>query len=405
MYEDEAEALYFGEVLRQVMQDPWLPEGAEVWYRSGKSRRGWRPTLRGILPNRVTEDQSFLRQGFSLCAAAWRELPWDTPYDPPCDNRWGRDYWYKEKQDRGVKCSYYDLYMRYCLRYWLDNACIPPANYKLKPDPVILQRVLCNTEYEIGFSNKCGQISLISGPGTFSDPIWKSPACGSQGTLGFQDNNGAYGCLNFAFSPAHWCTDFIWPAINPGWIDPATSKTIYVEGGVPPYHWVVAGTGFSLAHSHTNTPSNTLHAGPGACGTAQVLVTDFCGNKTTGYPKSTQGQWNTTVKWIRYKYSAPCADPEANCTDESGWWIPTPKVQALDCKGDLLFEDAKCSGASCSGSLCRCVPGQGFSYPDKCEEVKQYCDGYHWEPYGKLYWGKDTDAAPDLNPDTQCWIC
>ncbi len=291
MYENPNDELYFGEVYRQILQEAWLPEKAEEWARVGKSMRGRRPTQMGMYARSPTEDQSNVRQGFSKCAAAWKTLPWDNPDLPGCDDRWGKEYWLKEKEDRGVPCSYYDLFMRYCLRYWLDNQCLMPSVYTLDCGPP-LTGVVCKGEYTLPITGSCGSISLVGGEGSFSPPdTWTAPGCGIEGTLYFEDNNGASGCLNYAFDPAHYCNGLIWPDTNPQEVPPSGSVDICVEGGAPPYHWIVAGTGFSLASSATGGPTNTLIAGAQACGSAAVLVTDFCDFQVTGHVRSTAGQW------------------------------------------------------------------------------------------------------------------
>lgn len=291
MYENPTDELYFGEVYRTILQEAWLPEGAEDWQRTGKSRRGRRPTQQGLYPHSPTPEQAIIRQCFSKCAAAWNALPWDNPDDPTCDGRWGKEYWKKEKDDRGVPCSYYDLFMRYCLRHCIDTSCIMPSAYTLDCGPD-LTGVVCKGEYHIPFSEPCGPISKVSGDGTFSPPdLWTAPGCGEEGQLVFKDQNGAQGCVNFTFDPSYYCNGLIWPDTNPAQIARGTQETIYVEGGTGPYHWEVSGTDFSLASADTDGPTNTLIAGPNACGTAAVHVTDFCDYEVDGHVPSDFGQW------------------------------------------------------------------------------------------------------------------
>ncbi|MBA7716217.1 hypothetical protein ES703_125284 [subsurface metagenome] len=188
-------------------------------------------------------------------------------------------------------CSYYDLYMRHCLRFSLDTGCIPPANYLLSVQPE-LKDIGCNKVYDLSFSNKCGPVSMVSGEGEFISPSeWLSPKCGTEGKLCFKDENGSYGSTSFSFSPDYWCESFIWPVTNPVDIIPSTSKPVYVEGGIPPYTWAVTGTGFSLSNPTTQDPFNTLNASSGACGTALIHVTDICGNEVTGRVPCTAGSW------------------------------------------------------------------------------------------------------------------
>lgn len=291
MFENPGDELYFGEVYRQILQEAWLPAGGVDWQRLGKSRRGRRPTQRGIYAASPTESQSVIRQWFSKCAAAWRLLPWDI--DPPldCDNRNPKKYWKDEKDRRGVQCSYYDLYMRYCLRYSLDHGCIPPANYLLTIEPELID-VTCNTLYPLVFPNSCGSISMVSGDGEFIPPTdWLSPKCGDEGDLCFKDANGSLGFIPYTFLPSHRCTEYTWPPSNPDEMDPDSSVNISILGGVPPFHWIVSGTHFSLGSSHTQERDNTLNASSDSCGSATILVIDSCDNEVTGFVRSTVGQW------------------------------------------------------------------------------------------------------------------
>jgi len=291
MFENPGDEVYFGEVYRQVLQEPWLPGGADVWEVLGKSRRGRRPSQLGITGPNVSPTQEEVRRWFSKCASAWRELPWEIPPPATCDNRHGRKYWKDEKDRLGLMCSYYDLYMRYCLRFALDTGCIPPANYLLKVEPVLTD-IECNKVYDLMFPNKCGEVSMVSGDGEFVSPSeWVSPKCGTEGELCFKDENGSLGLTTYKFSPLHWCTEFIWPTYNPTKIDPDVSKPVYVEGGVPPYSWFISGEGFSLANPITHDPVNPLYASPGACGTCKISVIDICGNECSGLVLCSAGQW------------------------------------------------------------------------------------------------------------------
>lgn len=291
MLENPGDELYFGEVYRQVLQEAWLPEGAEDWMRVGKSRRGRRPTQQGLIPRSPTEDQAVVRQCFSKCVMAWNRLPWDTPHLPGCDDRWGKEYWKKEKDDRGVPCSYYDLFMRYCLRHCLDTGCVMPSARTLDCGPDLTD-IYCWGEYNIPFSGQCGSLSLIAGPGVFTPPsTWKAPLCGEKHVLYFKDKDGATGCLPISFDSSYYCDGLSWPDTNPDEIPQDSELPIFIEGGAPPYHWVLTGTDFSLASSHTDVLSNTLISGPAACGSAKILVVDFCGTKITGSVRSSVGTW------------------------------------------------------------------------------------------------------------------
>ena len=88
------------------------------------------------------------------------------------------------------------------------------------------------------------------------------------------------------------------------------SVVVAVKNGTPPYQWSVQGNDFSLADASTDGITNTLIAGPDACGTATVSVTDFCGDQAVGEVLSTNGTWG---------------DPIAGCIlpGEGSWWTPS----------------------------------------------------------------------------------
>ena len=65
---------------------------------------------------------------------------------------------------------------------------------------------------------------------------------------------------------------------------------VYVQDGLGPYTWSVAGTGFSIPAT-TAGVQNVLSADNTACGTATITVTDYCGDSTTGYVRCDTGNW------------------------------------------------------------------------------------------------------------------
>lgn len=273
------------------MQEAWLPSGSESWERLGISRRGRRPTQQGLYAHSPTEDQAKVRQCFAKCSAAWNALPWDTPAAQWCLNLWGKDYWKKMKDERGVMCSYYDVYMRYCLRHCLATGCIPPANYSLSVEPALTE-VECYKVYDLRFGNNCGEVSFVSGEGEFIPPSeWVSPRCGKEGKLCFKDANGSFGFTTYEFAEEYVCDPFTWPASNPKEINPGETKEVFVEGGVPPFTWSISGVGFSLADSVTQVRINSVHNSSGGCGTARIEVIDACGNRCFGFVLSTVGAW------------------------------------------------------------------------------------------------------------------
>jgi hypothetical protein len=71
------------------------------------------------------------------------------------------------------------------------------------------------------------------------------------------------------------------------------TANVVVTPGTGPYAWTVSGTGFSIPAT-TSGPTNTLSADNTACGSAEITVTDFCDNVTTGYVREEDNsEWST----------------------------------------------------------------------------------------------------------------
>lgn len=74
-------------------------------------------------------------------------------------------------------------------------------------------------------------------------------------------------------------------------IDQSDEVTVAVNDGCGPFTWSVSGTGFSLDSTETEDRTNLLIADSGACGPAEITVTDDCGEIVTGYVLGTEGEW------------------------------------------------------------------------------------------------------------------
>lgn len=145
---------------------------------------------------------------------------------------------------------------------------------------------------------------------------------------------------------------------NPGEIDRGSSISINVIGGCPPYTWSVNGNGFSLT-------DNTLFADDTSCGSATIIVTDACGNNTTGYVRCTEGIWSAQT------YT--CGSDYGN--QDSGRCIVTI--------GKYRYEDwvgcVHCSGPICSMLFDRyddCLyanPASAYGCTRSCSST--YCGG------------------------------
>ena len=287
--EGPGDEVYFGEVYRQALQESWRPAGSESWDRVGFSRRQRHTTQRGITSPNLTADQEFVRLWFSRCAGAWRDLPWESPVDASCDNRWGKKYWWQLKVSLGVMCSYYDLFMRSCLSYALSKQCLPPHAYFLLPSGD-LTAVKCHTLYDLVFATRCGGVSFVSGEGEFLPPSqWRSPDIGSTGRLCFSDSNGSLGFIDFTFDPPLSMLE--WDPANVETVAPDSWVGVSILGGASPFTWSVSGSGFSLDAAETVGRGNVLAATAGACGSAKITITDDCGSVIIGYVRCTAGSW------------------------------------------------------------------------------------------------------------------
>lgn len=75
-------------------------------------------------------------------------------------------------------------------------------------------------------------------------------------------------------------------------ITTGSTVNIYVKGGNGPFTWAVLETGYTLGANETSGHANTLHAGPGLCGSVTVTIEDECGFQTSGSLRNTSdGEW------------------------------------------------------------------------------------------------------------------
>jgi len=401
MFENPGDELYFGEVYRQVLQEAWSPSVDSDWFRVGKSRRGYRPTQRGITSPNLSPAQSDVRHYFSLCAAAWRALPWDTPVDTVCDGRWGKDYWLKRKEEHGISCSYYDFYMRTCLSFALETGCIPPANYTLSLQ-ASLSAVKCDVFYPISCSNSCGELSLHESNGVYvpgsgwkledccgffleisalkttlfpgeTTTLWiEDPQPVGAGELKFQDSHGALGCLEYVLDPSSYCV----------------------------YNWEIVSGGGSLDKSTGVSVHYTAPAIQPSCD-ARPLIRCFANGLSSGITIGVNSWPGNEPAFGIYKYSAPCDDPRSYCLEGSSFYVPGSLVIRYDCRGNVIDEVTGCPGTrSCTGSWCTCGESEHdpvYSFTNMCENSRQTCDGY-----GGYYWGQYKDLRTQAMIDGGC---
>lgn len=302
MYENPGDDLYFGEVYRQVLQEAWLPEGSDQWMRLGKSRRGRRPTQQGLGANSPTISQAQVRLCFQMCASNWRQLPLVYPAGHPCEGIPGKEFWWQQKQERGVMCSYYDHYMRYCMFNCLKIGCPPEDIVCYAWDPDSTQE----TTYPLW-----SPIYVIGGISPFqwtvNDPpfrLFYTITSTRNNSIASRDDK----CGIATITVTDYCGRTVqgvvttpgvpWPYLPPTWsvdnpeeMNQDSSIEISVVDGSTPVKWGISGTGFTLAHAETDGRTNTLIASPTACGPAQITFTDCLYNYGTGIVRSNVGNW------------------------------------------------------------------------------------------------------------------
>jgi hypothetical protein len=255
-YENPGDEVYFGEVYRESLQEAWLPEVSAEWFRVGKSRRGWRPTKRGLIGPNLSASEEQIRAYFHSCTEFWKSLPDYIPNDPPCDIRWGKDYWWQQKIDYGVQCSYYDLFMRFCLKCMIETGCPCPSMYVIECAPLQILNAQPGSEHPISFTGNCGPVSLLSGNGSFSEGVWIAGDGPWQGNLVFSDGAGGHGCVHASVASVEMTCD----PENPVTIVPSQILSLSVIGGTPPYTWSSGVGGTLFDDPTTETPTNDLRA-------------------------------------------------------------------------------------------------------------------------------------------------
>lgn len=416
MLDNPGDELYFGEVYRQVLQEAWLPEGAAQWSRLGKSRRGRRPTQQGQGAQSPAVSQTRVRICFALCAENWRELLLTYPANHPCYGVPGKQYWYDQKQEKGITCSAYDLYMRICLSGCIPLGCPEPWLACFAWDPESTAETI--HEYWAG-------IYVIGGTPPFEwsvndPPFWLQAVITTIRKNGITTRVDDCGIANITVTD--YCgrhvsgvvttPDVPWPYLPPTWsdenpeeIEQDSSIAVNIIDGVPPFIWQVSNDHFSLAYEKTDDRSNTLFSSPTACGTAEFTITDCLGTQCKADILCTEGEW------IIYGYSTrgEPADPQ-KCGTYSGspsctpfnynqyqggerWWIV-----AIGCYYDVaggpcglgsvgwdlqpgykdIWKDPPCGSPSSCGGTCTglctdkpckgCYAGGCYYYKWSCQE-------------------------------------
>jgi hypothetical protein len=117
----------------------------------------------------------------------------------------------------------------------------------------------------------------FTGKADFWHPIAKKMIT-IEGAVSICDDTAWQNCDRCPVDPVMTFDD----ASTPDTIDPNSSISVYVTGGLGDYTWSVAGTGYTLNNVTTSGVSNTLNCPAGSCGvefgaSASITVTDACG--------------------------------------------------------------------------------------------------------------------------------
>jgi len=168
-------------------------------------------------------------------------------------------------------------------------------------------------------------------------------------------------------------------------LDPSSSVILKVTGGIEEYIFSVSGTGFWFNSSHNSTEETsftgeaTLYTDGSACGTAEITVTDACGQIVTGYVRSTVGQW--VLKYSTF--SSTHTDDSAIITN---YEIPGSLTATSH---EYVNGDCKTTQTSQYNHLGTCDGDEGTCNHD----VRCYCDGCSGSP--SEYWGDPPALATD----------
>ena len=72
---------------------------------------------------------------FSRCVDCWNSLPDWKKQENKCSGKLAKERYWEEKKATGVKCSYFDVFQRWCLWYWNQYNRCPPFCCDLEPNP------------------------------------------------------------------------------------------------------------------------------------------------------------------------------------------------------------------------------------------------------------------------------
>ncbi|MBA7562079.1 hypothetical protein ES708_03728 [subsurface metagenome] len=125
VYEEETGIIHWlGEFIRSIITEGYISPSDPGVIVIGQSRREGRPTQRGA----GVGPQKFIRKAFIDCTELWNSLPEECPDplpDPPPASK--MSVW-EAKIEHGVVCSYYDMWMRCCMKFAIAHGGEMPTN-------------------------------------------------------------------------------------------------------------------------------------------------------------------------------------------------------------------------------------------------------------------------------------
>lgn len=133
------------------------------------------------------------------------------------------------------------------------------------------------------------------------------------------------GCVDLTSDCCGGISALSWDTVNSAeTVARGNSVSIYVEEGLGPFTWSVAGTGFTLGTTWTAGRTNSLSADGAACGMAIITAAGQCGS-VVGYVLCTSGNyyWHHKVQvcstWVCGECNVNPAD-HTICYENNGLW-------------------------------------------------------------------------------------
>jgi hypothetical protein len=137
------DARYLGEFYRDGLTEEIPAPGIQPEYGIvRKSSRGRRPVAWGMVPDGLpSRAQLYYRNLFLYAIQSWHRQKDKESDLGTCDSVKSKEYWYQKKIEDGVKCSYYDYFLRLTIWYYIANKHWPPwfQNYTTVPPQVALK--------------------------------------------------------------------------------------------------------------------------------------------------------------------------------------------------------------------------------------------------------------------------